>query len=109
MAKPEWGTKRICPNCGTRYYDLLSTPPVCPSCNTVFEPEQLLKSRRARNVAADEPRKGVVVDLEDTEVEDEVVEDVEEDDAAAPIEDVSELEDDDDDFSSVVEGDEDEN
>lgn len=109
MAKPEWGTKRICPNCGTRYYDLLSTPPVCPSCNTVFEPEQLLKSRRARNVAVDEPRKGVVVDLEDTEVEDEVVEDVEEDDAAAPIEDVSELEDDDDDFSSVVEGDEDEN
>lgn len=109
MAKPEWGTKRICPNCGTRYYDLLSTPPVCPSCNTVFEPEQLLKSRRARNVASDEPRKGATVDLEDTEVEDEVVEDVEEDDAAAPIEDVSELEDDDDDFSSVVEGDEDEN
>ncbi|MBA4050305.1 MAG: TIGR02300 family protein, partial [Erythrobacter sp.] len=22
MAKPEWGTKRTCPKCGTRFYDL---------------------------------------------------------------------------------------
>ena len=21
MAKPEWGRKRICPSCGTKYYD----------------------------------------------------------------------------------------
>ena len=26
VAKPEWGAKRICPSCGTRYYDLLRKP-----------------------------------------------------------------------------------
>ncbi|HVG81046.1 MAG TPA: FYDLN acid domain-containing protein, partial [Methylomirabilota bacterium] len=26
MAKPEWGTKRICHSCGTRFYDLLRDP-----------------------------------------------------------------------------------
>nr|WP_202899649.1 FYDLN acid domain-containing protein [Kordiimonas gwangyangensis] len=25
MAKPEWGTKRTCPKCGTRFYDLART------------------------------------------------------------------------------------
>ena len=47
MAKPEWGTKRICPSCGTRYYDLLRDPVVCPKCATPFDPEAFLKSRRA--------------------------------------------------------------
>ena len=37
MAKPDLGTKRICPNCGTRYYDLNRDPIVCPRCGTYFE------------------------------------------------------------------------
>ena len=48
MAKTEWGLKRICPNCGTRYYDFRKDPPTCPACGTVYDPEALLKSRRAR-------------------------------------------------------------
>ena len=36
MAKPELGTKRVCPSCGTKYYDLGRTPIVCPNCGTVF-------------------------------------------------------------------------
>ena len=36
MAKPELGTKRVCPSCGTKYYDLNRSPIVCPSCGTVF-------------------------------------------------------------------------
>ena len=51
MAKPEWGTKRICPSCGARYYDLLRDPVVCPKCSTPFDPEAFLKARRSRPVA----------------------------------------------------------
>ncbi len=46
MAKPEWGKKRICQSCGTVFYDLRRSPPVCPRCETVFEPEQALRARR---------------------------------------------------------------
>lgn len=37
MAKPELGTKRVCPACGTKYYDLLRNPIACPNCGTIFE------------------------------------------------------------------------
>ncbi len=36
MAKPELGTKRLCANCGAKFYDLSKTPIVCPKCETVF-------------------------------------------------------------------------
>src|SRR6266446_1814157 len=48
VAKSEWGNKRICPSCGARYYDLLKEPVVCPKCSTPFDPEALLRARRAR-------------------------------------------------------------
>src|SRR5690348_7718322 len=54
LAKPEWGSKRICPSCGTRYYDLLRDPIVCPKCSTPFDPEALLRARRARPSAVAE-------------------------------------------------------
>jgi uncharacterized protein (TIGR02300 family) len=55
VAKPEWGAKRICHNCGTRYYDLHRDPIVCPKCGTAFDPEAFLKSRRTRPALAAEP------------------------------------------------------
>jgi uncharacterized protein (TIGR02300 family) len=57
LAKPEWGTKRICANCGTRYYDLRRDPPTCPVCGSIFDPEALLRSRRARPTTAEEIKK----------------------------------------------------
>ena len=36
MAKPELGTKRLCGNCGAKFYDLSKSPIVCPKCATVF-------------------------------------------------------------------------
>ena len=54
MAKPEWGAKRICHNCGARFYDMLRDPIVCPKCSTQFDPEALLKSRRSRTAAVAE-------------------------------------------------------
>lgn len=67
MAKPEWGVKRICPNCGTRYYDMRKEPPTCPSCGTVFDPEALLRSRRARPIPVEEAPKKVAPEAEDEE------------------------------------------
>jgi hypothetical protein len=37
VAKAELGTKRVCPNCGTKYYDLNKNPIICPKCGTYFE------------------------------------------------------------------------
>jgi uncharacterized protein (TIGR02300 family) len=37
VTKAELGTKRLCPNCGARYYDLNKSPIICPRCGTVFE------------------------------------------------------------------------
>ena len=38
MAKPELGTKRLCGNCGAKFYDLNKDPIVCPKCTTVMAP-----------------------------------------------------------------------
>ena len=48
MSKAEWGLKRLCPGCGTRYYDMKKNPPKCPSCGVIFDPENLVKARRGR-------------------------------------------------------------
>jgi len=37
VAKPELGTKRVCGNCGTKFYDLARDPILCPKCGTVYE------------------------------------------------------------------------
>ena len=53
MAKPQWGSKHICHSCGTRFYDLLRDPIVCPNCGAEFDPEALLKTRRSRAVTSE--------------------------------------------------------
>ncbi len=62
MSKPELGTKRDCPECGARFYDLTKEPAHCPKCDHEFIPEALLKPRKSPKdeVAADktaEPEK----------------------------------------------------
>ena len=84
MAKPEWGAKRICHNCGARYYDLQRDPIICPKCGTEFDPEAFLKSRRSRSAIVDEPpvkARAVVADedadpLEEESEEDETTEEI---------------------------------
>ena len=51
MAKPEWGSKRVCQSCEVRFYDLRRDPIICPSCGTKFDPESVLRSRRNRAAA----------------------------------------------------------
>ena len=36
MAKAELGIKRLCANCGAKFYDLNKDPIHCPKCNTVY-------------------------------------------------------------------------
>jgi uncharacterized protein (TIGR02300 family) len=121
VAKPEWGTKRICPSCGARYYDLLREPVICPKCATPFDPEAFLKSRRARPAAPVdkelEPVGGTddaetELEVEETETADEeedavAIEEGEEEDEEV-LEDASELGEDEDDMAEVIENVEDE-
>ncbi|MFO1049777.1 MAG: TIGR02300 family protein [Geminicoccaceae bacterium] len=122
LAKPEWGTKRICQSCGARFYDFGRSPIVCPACSAVFDLEVLNRARRARpgmRAAVTESVSGgsapeeaeIEAESEVEEVDEEVA--VEEDDTAIEtedgeeddslIEDASELGDDED-MSDVIEG-----
>jgi uncharacterized protein (TIGR02300 family) len=47
MVKPEWGHKRTCPKCSTRFYDLGNDEPVhCIECGNEWIPEPVLKSKQ---------------------------------------------------------------
>ena len=56
MAKAELGLKRTCLSCGMRFYDFNRTPIICPGCQTEFDPEAVIRSRRGRTVAKDSPK-----------------------------------------------------
>ena len=75
MVKPEWGAKRTCPKCSTRFYDLGKDDPVhCINCATDFMPEPVLKSKQpmafeAAPVAAKEPAQDDELAAEDLAVD----------------------------------------
>jgi uncharacterized protein (TIGR02300 family) len=48
VANKDLGVKRNCPECAARFYDLDQSPATCPKCAVAFEPEVLLKSRRQK-------------------------------------------------------------
>jgi len=69
VAKPEWGLKRVCASCGTRYYDMRHDPIVCPKCGATFDAEATVKTKRTRAQAAPvEPVIGPIV-AEDIDTE----------------------------------------
>jgi uncharacterized protein (TIGR02300 family) len=43
MPKDDWGTKRACPKCTIRFYDLNNDPMTCPSCESTFDLETILE------------------------------------------------------------------
>ena len=60
MSKPARGTKRVCPSCGARFYDLNRTPIVCPVCQYTYQMAPLpppSPSRRWRRAQPVETRK----------------------------------------------------
>ncbi|MCG8510338.1 MAG: TIGR02300 family protein [Rhodospirillales bacterium] len=126
MAKPEWGTKRMCQNCGTRFYDMRRDPPTCPACDTVFTAKASVRQRRTatpaaektdpaqsapEEVAASPDTKGEEQDSPASAPDDDALLEVDDDaeglDAEAKddslMEDTSDLGEDDDDMSEVME------
>lgn len=49
MPKEEWGTKRVCPTTGKRFYDLNKDPIVSPYTGEVVE----MENGKSRMIAAD--------------------------------------------------------
>jgi uncharacterized protein (TIGR02300 family) len=81
LVKADLGTKRVCPSCGSRFYDLAKRPIECPKCAFAFEPEALYKQRRPRQpepVAA-EP---AAAESDDEEAENEDEEETESEEVA---------------------------
>lgn len=115
MAKPEWGTKRLCQSCATKFYDFGRSPIVCPKCGSEFDPESVLKSRRrapAKPAKPVKPAKVAPVEEEEAELEDgedgedeDIALDDETEDADSVIEDTSDLGDDEDVADVVVDED----
>lgn len=64
------GLKRICTNCGVRFYDMNNRPIICPACEHEFTGEVKVKGKRGR-AAADkkEEVKAVVEKKEETQDE----------------------------------------
>jgi uncharacterized protein (TIGR02300 family) len=83
VAKPELGTKRLCTNCGAKFYDLSKDPIVCPKCHSVVEiaavssrsrPDAAAAARAAapapeEEVAAPETADAEFVSLEEADAE----------------------------------------
>ena len=106
MAKAEWGTKRTCPKCSARFYDLGNDDPiVCIECGEEWKHEPILKSRPS---AAVKPTKEVKKSDSDDDDEDDLVGDdalIEIDDDSDDDDDdvvLADVDDDDDDVSAVI-------
>ena len=77
MVKPEWGSKRSCPKCGERFYDLgKDDPVVCIECGNQWTPEPVLKSKQP--IPFEEVQKTKEPEEADSDLADEELEDVDE-------------------------------
>jgi uncharacterized protein (TIGR02300 family) len=96
MPKEEWGTKRLCPTTGKRFYDLNQSPIISPYTGEVVEID-LSKSRMIAADAEDAASAKSKVNTDD----DDVVLDDEDDEVDVDIDDdlLDEDEDDDDNVS----------
>jgi uncharacterized protein (TIGR02300 family) len=99
MVKAEWGTKRACPKCNTRFYDLTIAEPVtCIECGFAWVPEPILKSKQALPFESAKPTTVTTEDGEEVLADDLDLDVAEAEDAEAPDVDLG----DDDDLAVVV-------
>lgn len=105
MPKEEWGTKRVCPTTGKRFYDLNQEPIVSPYTGEVVVIDT---GKSARMMVADKPDRDakkdqvdeddVVLDDDDVDLDgddDEVLDD--DDDGDVSLDDIADVSDGDDD------------
>lgn len=95
MPKDEWGVKRLCPHCTSRFYDLRKDPMTCPECGHSFTAESLTSGRGRVLIAEkavvkdDEPDvddladdEDIDTDTGDDDLDDDLLEDDEDDDVS---------------------------
>lgn len=70
MPKEEWGTKRLCPSCGSRFYDLRNDPMTCPVCNAQFSAESLATARGRALISEKSARDAEQEDVVDDDLDD---------------------------------------
>lgn len=88
MPKEEWGTKRICPTTGRRFYDLGKTPIVSPytgetvtlDANTRTRVAVEEKAAPVEAKAEETEDESLLIDDDDVEVDDDLLEDDDDDD-----------------------------
>ena len=73
MPLAEWGTKRICPTTGKRFYDLNRTPIVSPYTGEVVDIESARRKMAAAVIARVQPEKDDAVLVDDLEGDDELL------------------------------------
>ena len=81
MPKAEWGTKRICPTTGKRFYDLNRNPVVSPYTGEVVDIESVRRKLAASVIARVAPEKDDEVLVDDLEADDDLLETSTTDDA----------------------------
>lgn len=97
MPNEEWGTKRLCPETGKRFYDLNATPVISPYTGK----EVSVDTSKTRTMVADAEDAQTTKMKADEEVDDLVLDDDDDDDDADLADDV--LDDDEDDTVSLEE------
>ena len=65
MPKDEWGVKRLCPHCTSRFYDLQRDPMTCPECGHSFTAESLFAGRGRVMVSDKTSAKDEDVEMDD--------------------------------------------
>ena len=80
IPKEEWGTKRLCPTTGKRFYDLNKTPIISPYTGEVVDIETARRKMQAAVIARVVPEKDDPL-VDDLEAEDELLETSVSDDA----------------------------
>ena len=82
MPKEEWGTKRVCPTTGKRFYDLNADPVVSPYTGEVVNIETGKASRTmvADKADKDAAKDDLIDDEADVDLGDDVLEDDDDDD-----------------------------
>ena len=101
MPKEEWGTKRLCPTTGKRFYDMNRTPIVSPYTGEVVEldstktrmiaadsEDAVTAKANAANAASDEDQ--VLDDDVDVELDDDLLDD-DEDEDTVPLEELADV------------------
>ena len=99
MPKEEWGTKRLCPETGKRFYDLNATPIISPYTGN----EVAVDTSKTRTMVADAEDAQSKKAKESTDEEDLVLDDDDDDDDDVDLGDDMLEDDDDDDTVSLDE------